>query len=131
MERLLTRQEWNRLVALKPFVHYTQEEVAFFLRIGAEFVDPNISQKCHTCPGSNVNVKQVVYSWFNEQKNLIDDQLKKLEAESNATEYIQKNPIPFKPTAYPDSFKDEVGTLIDDINKLKLDALKDETDEVE
>lgn len=75
--RLLTRYEYGRLVALKPFMHYTAEEKQFFVNLAKEFVDPNLSD-CGTCGGGG-NAKLLVYGWFNERKERIDALIKEQE----------------------------------------------------
>lgn len=79
----ITQEEFDRLQALKPAVSYTQEEVEFLLDITQRKVDIN-QRVCFTCSSSISDLKQTLYSWFNENEQIIIDELL---AASQATQY--------------------------------------------
>lgn len=75
----ITRGEFDRIKALKPFIHYTQEEKEFLIKMTQKFVDPNVKDDCKTCGVGKSDAKQMLYSWFGNNKDRLNKELEEME----------------------------------------------------
>lgn len=93
-DRLLTRDEWQRVVNLKPFIHYTKEEKQFLYNLAQEFANPNLTADCLTCTGGG-NAKLLLYGWFNDRKDaLLEAIIEQEEKEKIAKELVKHEELP-------------------------------------
>lgn len=83
----MTQEQFDRLQALKPAIAYTQEEVSFLLDMTNLFVD-QYARVCFTCSSSISDLKQSLYSWLNENEQVI---LEELAAQQQVENYSNNN----------------------------------------
>lgn len=83
----VTEYEYSRLKALKPFISYTLEEKEFMLGIVRQHIDQD-QRVCVGCGNSVHEMKQKLYTWFNEFEPTI---INELAASKEVADYTNDN----------------------------------------
>lgn len=82
---MITQYEYDRLIAMHRNISFTSEELDFLLELTHRFVDAN-ARVCKTCSSSVYEFKSKIYGWFNQNKEMIQAQLIKVDNEISALE---------------------------------------------
>ena len=85
----MKRNEWQRLVNLRPFIHYTKEEVEFFKEMATTYAGITNVENCTSCSGKESNLKVQLYSWFTERQDALLREIEEKEAEELAIKQVE------------------------------------------